>query len=570
MSSKFANKIDVLAGRTSSSGMRGKKLRFFITVTATIGFSLFGYDQGLMSGLLNGDQFKKEFPPADGDSTIQGAITACYELGCFFGAIFALFRGDYFGRKPLMLAGSLIIIIGTVISTAAIRPYWQTGQFVIGRVVTGVGNGLNTATIPVWQSEMSRAENRGRLVNIEGAVVAIGTCIAYWIDFGFSYINSSVQWRFPTAFQIVFAGLFFFGLLNLPESPRWLIAHHRRAEAHEVLGYLNDLPPDDDAIIAEGTTIIDAVNRFADAQTGFKDLLTGGKTQHFQRMVIGSSSQFFQQFTGCNAAIYYSTLLFYQTVFDYSKYRLSLILGGVFATIYALATIPSFFLIDTVGRRKLFLIGAIGQGCSMIISFGCLVKPTSENAKGAAVGIYLFIVFFAFTILPLPWIYPPEINPLRTRTTASAVSTCTNWLCNFAVVMFTPKFIERSNWGCYLFFACFNFLFVPVIFFFYPETAGRSLEEIDIIFAKAHVEGRQPWRVAATLPKLSLQEIEAEGNSLGLYDGDFEKDNFETKEDISDSTSGNGNGANGGGMFEKNSNEEDNTAAGSEQASNKV
>ncbi|KAF6045236.1 Sugar (and other) transporter family protein [Candida parapsilosis] len=182
----------------------------------------------------------------------------------------------------------------------------------------------------------------------------------------------------------------------------------------------------------------------------------------------------------------------------------------------------------------------------MIISFACLVNPTEQNAKGAAVGIYLFIVFFAFTILPLPWIYPPEINPLRTRTTASAISTCTNWLCNFAVVMFTPKFIETSNW----------------------VVICRSLEEIDIIFAKAHVEGRQPWRVAATLPKLSLQEIEAEGNSLGLYDEDFEKDNYETKENISDSTSNNGNGA-AGGMFEKSA-EEDNTAAGSEEASNKV
>ena len=117
-----------------------------------------------------------------------------------------------------------------------------------------------------------------------------------------------------------------------------------------------------------------------------------------------------------------------------------------------------------------------------------MINPTEQNAKGAAVGIYLFIVFFAFTILPLPWIYPPEINPLRTRTTASAVSTCTNWLTNFAVVMFTPPFISASGWGCYLYFAVMNFLFVPIIFFFYPETAGRSLEEIDIIFAKAYVE----------------------------------------------------------------------------------
>ncbi|CAK9439961.1 uncharacterized protein LODBEIA_P40610 [Lodderomyces beijingensis] len=549
---KYASKFSWFSARTSTAGLRGRKLRVAIALVSTCGFSLFGYDQGLMSGLISGDQFNYEFPPTKDNATIQGAVTSCYELGCFFGAIFAMFRGDAIGRKPIIVMGSLIIIIGTVISTAAIKPYWQTGQFVIGRVVTGIGNGMNTATIPVWQSELSRPENRGKLVNMEGAVVAIGTFLAYWIDFGFSYINSSVQWRFPVAFQIVFALILFFGITHLPESPRWLIAHDRKPEAFEVLGYLNNIAPDSDEVIAEASAIIDTVKRFANAQTGFKDLFTGGKSQHFQRMLIGASTQFFQQITGCNAAIYYSTLLFYQTIFNYSKYRLSMILGGVFATIYALATIPSFFLVETLGRRKLFLIGATGQAISFTISFACLVKDTEQNAKGAAVGIFLFIVFFAFTTLPLPWLYPPEINPMRTRTTASAVSTCTNWLMNFAVVMFTPAFIEKSGWGCYLFFACWNYAFIPVIFFFYPETAGRSLEEIDIIFAKAYVEKRQPWRVAATMPKLSLQDIEDEGRNLGLYDDDFEKDNFETKEDISDDSS-----AQHHGVFEKPPNTEE-------------
>ncbi|CAI5760682.1 unnamed protein product [Candida verbasci] len=536
------NPISILTARTNTGGLRGKKLKITISAIATTGFSLFGYDQGLMSGIISAEQFTSYFPPAEGDSVIQGAITSCYEIGCFFGALFALFFGDKTGRRPLIVCGSIIIIIGTIISVTAIKPYWQTGQFVIGRVITGIGNGLNTATIPIWQSEVSRAENRGRLVTMEGAVVAVGTFIAYWIDFGLSYVNNSASWRVPVAIQIVFAAVLFVGILELPESPRWLIAHDRKPEAYEILAALNDCDPDDDEVVAEASVIVDAVNRFSKLQTGFRDLFTGGKTQHFQRMVLGSSTQFFQQFTGCNAAIYYSTVLFHQTIFNGTKYRLSLILGGVFATVYAIFTIPSFFLIDTLGRRPLFLIGATGQGVAFIISFACLVHPTEENAKGAAVGIFLFIVFFAFTILPLPWVYPPEINPLRTRTAAAAVSTCTNWICNFAVVMFTPVFIAKSDWGCYLFFALLNWIWVPIIFFFYPETKGRTLEEIDIIFAKAEIEKRQPWRVAATLPKLSLQDVEDQSKELGLYEEDFEKDNFETKEDISDSSSNQNNG----------------------------
>lgn len=540
-----------LLDRTSTFGLSGKKLRAAITITAVTGFSLFGYDQGLMSGLITGTEFNYEFPATDknlGDeyhkTVVQGAVTSCYELGCFFGALFALFRGEKIGRKPLVVFGSLIIILGTIISVTAYRDHWGLGQFVVGRVITGIGNGMNTATIPVWQSEMSRAENRGRLVCLEGSVVAVGTLVAYWLDFGLSYVDSSVQWRFPVAFQIFFAGALFIGIINLPESPRWLVSRNRKEEAMMVLGRLNDVTPDSDEVFAEVTVIEDAVIRFARSQVGFKDLFSGGKTQHFQRMTIGASTQFFQQFTGCNAAIYYSTVLFETTIF-HGQRRLSLVLGGVFATIYALSTIPSFFLIDTFGRRNLFLVGALGQAVSFTISFACLVKTTTESAKGAAVGIFLFITFFGFTILPLPWIYPPEINPLRTRTVATAVSTCTNWITNFGVVMFTPIFMDTSAWGAYLFFAVMNYLFIPVIFFFYPETAGRTLEEIDIIFAKAHVDGSQPWRVAATMPKLTLKEIEEQGTQLGLYDGDFEKEGFEVKEDVTSTTSSSARAADG-------------------------
>jgi len=527
-----------ITSRTNTFGLSGRALRVAITFSAVSGFSLFGYDQGLMSGIITGDQFNYAFPSTEGNKTVQGAVTASYEIGCFFGALFALIRGDKIGRRPLIISGSLIIIIGALISTVAFKGHWALGQFVVGRVVTGIGNGMNTATIPVWQSEISKSENRGRLVNLEGSVIAVGTFVAYWLDFGFSYIDTSVQWRFPVAFQIVFALVVFFTIIYLPESPRWLIAHDRIDEARIVLGKINNLEPDSDIIVAEQQLITDSIANFDKKQSGYRELFTGGKSQHFQRMLLGCSGQFFQQFTGCNAAIYYSTVLFEETI--NLERRMALIMGGVFATIYALATIPSFFLIDSIGRRNLYLIGASGQGISFFISFACLVKETEQTAKGAAVGIFLFITFFAFTILPLPWIYPPEINPLKTRTVGSAASTCTNWLCNFAVVMFTPVFIEAYNWGCYLFFSLVNFSFIPVIFFFYPETAGRKLEEIDIIFAKAYVEKRQPWRVAATLPKLDLAEIENYREELGLYEDGLDmeqKGSNETPQDSKDDSS---------------------------------
>lgn len=528
---------------TNTMGLRGRALRAAVTFTAVSGFSFFGYDQGLMSGIITGDQFNKEFPPTAGKShdavVNQGGVVSCYEIGCFFGALFALFQGDKYGRRPMLIIGSLLIILGTVISVASFGTNWGLGQFIIGRVITGLGNGMDTATIPVWQSEISRAENRGKLVNLEGSMIAIGTFVAYWVVFGLSYVDTSVQWRFPVAFQAIFGIVLFGAIINMPESPRWLIAHDKKDEANYVLAALNDVDITDDLVIAESGVITDGVNRFARAEVGFKELFSGGKLQHFSRMIIGASTQFFQQFTGCNASIYYLTVLFENLGMGENFEKLPLIMGGVFATVYALATIPSFFLIDRLGRRALFLIGATGQAVAFTITFACLIPDGGQNqetAKGAAVGIFLFIAFFAFTLLPLPWIYPPEINPLRTRTVASAISTCTNWLSNFTVVMFTPLFMNESQFGCYLFFAIFNYILIPITIWFYPETAGRSLEEIDIIFAKAYVDKRPPWRVAATMPRLSLQEQDHEAIKLGLFD-EFEKEGFEQSENLSSHSS---------------------------------
>lgn len=349
-------------------------------------------------------------------------------------------------------------------------------------------------------------------------MIAGGTFIAYWVVFGMSHAADSVQWRFPVALQIFFALVVAAGAMMLPDSPSWFVMRGLDKEACEVLGKLKGTSPDSDQVLHDFNFLKQDMESSKNTQSNWKTVFTFGKTQEFQRLLIGCSGQFFQQFTGCNAAIYYSTLLFQENL-GMEKY-LSLIMGGVFATVYVLATIPSFFMIEKVGRRNLYLVGFLGQGLSFVITFACLIKETEENSKGAAVGIFLFITFFAFTLLPLPWIYPPEINPLRTRTVGASASTCTNWICNFAVVMFTPLFAGQSPWGVYLFFALFNFLGLIFGFFFYVETAGRELEEVDIIYAKAHVEGKMAWRVANTMPKLSFEEITQQSRELGLDTND--------------------------------------------------
>ena len=116
----------------------------------------------------------------------------------------------------------------------------------------------------------------------------------------------------------------------------------------------------------------------------------------------------------------------------------------------------------------------------------------------------------------MTWLYPAEISPLRTRAKANAVSTCSNWLFNFTVVMITPVMIDSISWGTYLFFAVMNFIFIPPMILFYPETAGRSLEEIDLIFAKGFCENMSYVKAAKELPKLTDEEIEAKAAEYGF------------------------------------------------------
>ena len=131
-------------------------------------------------------------------------------------------------------------------------------------------------------------------------MIAVGTVIAYWLDFGFSYVDNSSQWRFPIAFQIVFAFMLIAGILMLPESPRWLLNHGHETEALLVLAALNETTIENEETLAEKRVIMDgiAVDTEIETTSGFKDVFSRGKGKHLRRMLIGASSQMFQQLGG--------------------------------------------------------------------------------------------------------------------------------------------------------------------------------------------------------------------------------------------------------------------------------
>ncbi|SCZ94792.1 BZ3500_MvSof-1268-A1-R1_Chr12-1g03661 [Microbotryum saponariae] len=500
-------------------GLTGDKLIWAITASASCGFGLFGYDQGVMSGIISAPQFFRVLPTLNpevsGDyqaSVLQAFIVAIYEIGCLAGAIFALCYGDRLGRRKMMVTSAAIMCIGVILQITTMKNHSAFAQFTIGRIVTGLGNGMNTATIPTWHAETAKAHNRGLLICIEASMISTGTAISYWIDLGFSYIDNSISWRTPIGLQMVFAVGLVVSVAFLPESPRWLLANGQQEEGQRVIAALEPAPIESELFVSQTKVIIDSLE--GSVQPKKKDVLNNGPTQHLRRALLGASSQIMQQIGGCNAVIYFAPVIFQQNL--HLSRELSLILGGVNVTVYALSSGIAFYTIERVGRRILFLVGSAGQAFSMFIIMGFLIPGNDNLIKGSVFGIFLYLAFFGFTWLQLPWIYPAEVNPLATRTNANALSTICNWLFNFAVVMWTPPMLTAINWGTFLFFGVLNVLFIPFIWVFYPETAGRTLEEIDCIFARAYVEKQSYVKVAAEMPKLTDAEIENEWRRLGL------------------------------------------------------
>ncbi|RPA91539.1 general substrate transporter [Choiromyces venosus 120613-1] len=425
---------------------------FTVTVCCCQGFLLLVCDQGVTSGIIGADnKFAKDFNYPN--STTQGTIIAIYDIGCVIGSIMCFYIGERMGRRRMIMAGGITMLIGTAILTSSLT----RAQLIVGRIVTGIGNGFNSSTIPVNQTECSPARAHGMLLTTQAVVTIFGLCIAYWLDCGTSFSDSPLQWRLPLGFPAVFALFPVLQVLGLPGAPRWLVAHDRSEEAAEVLANLErkEHTPDHPRIVALSMEI-EASAKLESAGGPFKakELFSTDKIQNFRRILLAIAVIVMQLATGANMINYYTPVV-YQSTMGLSR-NMPLILGGATSMTYLVGSIIPLFIVHHFGRRPLPMFSSAGLCFCFSMAAILLSIGTVSAAYGAC---------------------------------SMAIGSAFNWMAVFAVVEITPIAIESINRRTFIIFAIFNALWIPVVYCFFPETTGLNLEDVDHLFDRGGLTG---------------------------------------------------------------------------------
>lgn len=282
--------------------VRGMPLQMLITAACSSGFLLFGFDQGIFSGVIVSPYFIKVFNNPDSD--LLGTVSALYDIGAAFGAISCMIVGNYLGRKRVILVGCVIGAVGAILQGSS----KHMAQLLVGRIIGGFGIGQLTSTIGIWQAETSEAHNRGMLMSIELALCAIGLLLAQWINYGFGTNDGAVAYEFPLYFQVVFLFMTACLVPFLPESPRWLVGRGKMDDAADILVWLSKegAKKDDDHIVValkemEEIALLEDMSGWV----WFKTLFKGGPTQNGRRVAMSCAINMFQQLSGVNSVTYY-------------------------------------------------------------------------------------------------------------------------------------------------------------------------------------------------------------------------------------------------------------------------
>lgn len=417
----------------------------------------------------------------------------------------------------------------------------------------------STQVIPLYQAEIAPPELRGSLVSLQQLSITIGTCIAFWLDYGFHFIGGTscnpegvsgdfdaytahghtclgekaISWRVPLALQLIPAWILFFGMFLLPFSPRWLMMKGRDEECIAALSKLRRLNETDPLLRAEYLEIKAAVMFDEETDKELKD--SGSKIgawgalfsgNMLKRVSIGCAIMVFQQFTGINAVLYYAPQIF--ATFGFTSVTTELLATGVTGVLQIIFTLPAVLYLDKFGRKTFLIVGAVGMCiCHIIVASieGSFEDswPSHRTGGWAAIAfIWLFAVNFAYSWGPVSWVITQEIFPNSMRSRGVSIVASTNWFFNFVIGLTTKDMLNSMKYGTYIFFASFCAGGALFIWICVPETKSKTLEELDVYFG-----GDETSLAAADRER--MRRIE---ESLGIAGIDGPEDIKEKKEHV--------------------------------------
>lgn len=445
-----------------------KKYTILISGVAAMGGLLFGFDTAVIAGTL--PALRSYF--ALGDSAI-GLVVAAASIGCIPGAFFAGRLADRFGRKNMMLLTAVLYVIAALGSGIA----GGFGQLVAYRFVGGLAIGMASTLAPIYISEVAPAEFRGRLGMMQQLAIVLGILISFISNYliansHYAFITEQNHWRYMLAAALIPSVIFFFLLLLVPESPRWLILRERVPEARRVFGRIYPDESADREVAAVAAEIAaDTV------KMRFREIFGN----RYRKIVfIGFVFAAIAQLTGINIVFYYAPLIFEKT-HVHGSVLFQTMLTGVVNLIF---TIVAFALIDRVGRKKLLLGGSAVMGLCMFV-IGWLFYRNDLDNYFVLITIFVYIAAFACTWGAVLWVYVAEIFSNKVRGNATSFAIFGNWLSNAIVSLTFP--IMLASWGAAATFFVYGVINAAMILFvsrYIFETKGIVLERIEDHYAQ--------------------------------------------------------------------------------------
>ena len=452
-----------------------KSFIYVITLVATLGGLLFGYDTAVISGAEKSVQsFLIE--PLGLSSFIHGITVSSALIGCIIGGAISGVVSSSFGRKKALIIAGILFLLSALGSGNPEFLFFEKGVPSMGllwvfnfyRVVGGIGVGLASAVCPMYIGEIAPAEIRGKLVSLNQFSIIFGMLVVYFVNWGIAngqtieWINE-IGWRRMFLSEAIPASVFTFLMFFMPETPRYLALQRQNGKALSILSRING-EEKAKQILTEIKGTID---------TSKAKLLSYGRIV----IIVGILLSVFQQFVGINVALYYAPRIFESMGAAKDASMLQTIIMGLVNVVF---TVVAIMTVDKWGRKPLLIIGSIGMAIGLI----AIATLAFFDIIGTATLLFIIIYTASFMMSwgPICWVLISEIFPNEIRSQAIALSVAAQWAANFFISSTYPPMMEFSSGGTYLFYGIMSILSALFVWKMVPETKGKTLEEIEDVW----------------------------------------------------------------------------------------